>query len=210
MTTRSSAWQKAVRRAIITTWTRRSQSVSRSLPSEDRLAWRHELLREKLGGRFPCAAWVEIVRLLLPKRVCAHPLRATIAASDGPTGRILWRTAAGSVWGHDRDRECLELIATEQLLSIYQQGPVRVRRETWCWTSVVTSVSLLTPRSAPAQHRWSCLSPIHATAPALKPPRNRDRAHDCARRTCGRLAQRWCRRSGPWQYHAGWLACLAG
>lgn len=84
-------------------------------------------MREKLGGRFPFASWKEIVCLLLPKRLFGTTLRVTVAASEPSTGRVLWRTAAGSVWGEDRDRESLELIATEQLLSIYQQGPVRVR-----------------------------------------------------------------------------------
>lgn len=85
-------------------------------------------MRDKLSGRFPSASGIEIARLLLPMRVCARPLRATLAASDPVSRRVLWRTAAGSVWGHESDRETLELIATEQLLSIYQQGPVRVNR----------------------------------------------------------------------------------
>lgn len=93
-----------------------------------RLKWRLQLVREKVGGRFPSATWLEITRLLLPRRVCGTSLRATVAASDRATGHVLWRTAAGSVWGDDSDRETLELIAAEQLLSIYQQGPVCVRR----------------------------------------------------------------------------------
>lgn len=81
-----------------------------------------------MSGRFPSASGIEIARLLLPMRLCARPLRATLAASDPVSQRVLWRTAAGVVWGNESDRETLELIATEQLLSVYQQGPVRVVR----------------------------------------------------------------------------------
>ncbi len=92
-----------------------------------RLKWRIDLLGAKFRGRFPHCSWACTAGLLAPKSVVSNPVHVVVERRDTGDGQVLWRTPLGLLWGVEDSLSALDYIVTEQLLGIYQQGPVQVR-----------------------------------------------------------------------------------
>ncbi len=90
------------------------------------LAWRGDLLSEKLHGHFPNTSWYEVGKVMLPQFIISKPLSAEVKERDCLPCPVLWRTAVGSFWGRESDNIALDTVVIEQILGLYQQGPVRV------------------------------------------------------------------------------------
>ncbi len=92
-----------------------------------RLGWRLNLVKDKLQGHLPYTSWSEMGRVMMPDALVPVPLAAKATGSGDAPCETLWDTALGPFWGRKDDQAALDTVVLEQILSIYQQGPVRIK-----------------------------------------------------------------------------------
>ena len=94
-----------------------------------KIDWRVRLLRSKIARRETNLTWSEVARGVLPTRLRPRMwLKLGVVAHHDESGTsVLWRTPVGNFWGCLGDQKDLAIVVAEQLMDVYQRGPVRIR-----------------------------------------------------------------------------------
>ena len=92
-----------------------------------RLGWRLNLVKDTLQDHLPYTSWSEMASVMMPDALVPVPLAARATGSGDAQCGTLWDTALGPFWGRKDDQAALDTVVLEQILSIYQQGPVRIK-----------------------------------------------------------------------------------